>query len=103
MLGFPLLLTWSLSSCYSPGLSPPTWQSARDLSQISDLQAQLEEAIKDKQEVQEKVTGLSTYSLDQWFPNWGYQWDKPQGQNSLFTDWTVKQIKQCNITVTNNK
>lgn len=31
------------------------YQSARDLSQISDLQAQLEEATKEKQEIQEKV------------------------------------------------
>lgn len=30
-------------------------QSARDLTQISDLQAQLEEATKEKQEIQEKV------------------------------------------------
>lgn len=33
------------------------FQSARDLSQISDLQAQLEEATKEKQEIQEKVQG----------------------------------------------
>lgn len=30
-------------------------QSAQNLAQISDLQAQLEEALKEKQEVQEKV------------------------------------------------
>lgn len=33
-------------------------QSARDLSQISDLQAQLEEATKEKQEIQEKVQDI---------------------------------------------
>lgn len=33
-----------------------TWfKSAQNLAQISDLQAQLEEALKEKQEVQEKV------------------------------------------------
>lgn len=32
------------------------FQSAQNLAQISDLQAQLEEALKEKQEVQEKVT-----------------------------------------------
>ncbi len=31
------------------------FQSAQNLAQISDLQAQLEEAFKEKQEVQEKV------------------------------------------------
>lgn len=31
------------------------YQSARDLSQLSDLQAQLEEVAKEKQEIQEKV------------------------------------------------
>lgn len=31
-------------------------QSAQNLAQISDLQAQLEEALKEKQEVQEKVS-----------------------------------------------
>lgn len=31
------------------------FQSAQNLAQISDLQAQLEEALKEKQEVQEKV------------------------------------------------
>lgn len=36
------------------------FQSAQNLAQISDLQAQLEEALKEKQDVQEKVsTGLS--------------------------------------------
>ena len=30
-------------------------QAAQNLGQISDLQAQLEEALKEKQEVQEKV------------------------------------------------
>lgn len=30
-------------------------QSAQNLAQISDLQAQLEEVLKDKQEIQEKV------------------------------------------------
>lgn len=31
-------------------------QSARDLAQISDIQVQLEEAMKEKQEIQDKVT-----------------------------------------------
>uniref|UniRef100_A0AAQ5Z399 Myosin motor domain-containing protein n=2 Tax=Amphiprion ocellaris TaxID=80972 RepID=A0AAQ5Z399_AMPOC len=35
-------------------------QSARDLSQISDLQAQLEEATKEKQEIQEKLHSLQS-------------------------------------------
>ncbi|XP_072231134.1 unconventional myosin-XVIIIa-like isoform X2 [Leuresthes tenuis] len=35
-------------------------QSARDLSQISDLQAQLEEASKEKQEIQEKLHSLQS-------------------------------------------
>ena len=30
-------------------------QSARDLAQISDIQVQLEEAMKEKQEIQDKV------------------------------------------------
>lgn len=35
------------------------FQSAQNLAQISDLQAQLEDALKEKQDVQEKVsTGL---------------------------------------------
>lgn len=41
------------------------FQSAQNLAQISDLQAQLEEALKEKQEVQEKVYAgflLSAYS-----------------------------------------
>lgn len=36
-------------SCWCP-------QSAQTLAQISDLQSQLEEALKDKQDVQEKVS-----------------------------------------------
>ncbi|KAM9728310.1 unconventional myosin-XVIIIa-like isoform 11-T12 [Menidia menidia] len=35
-------------------------QSARDLNQISDLQAQLEEATKEKQEIQEKLHSLQS-------------------------------------------
>lgn len=31
------------------------FQSAQNLAQISDLQAQLEDALKEKQEIQEKV------------------------------------------------
>lgn len=31
------------------------FQSAQNLAQISDLQAQLEEALKEKQDIQEKV------------------------------------------------
>lgn len=40
----------------------PLWcvlvQSSQNLAQISDLQAQLEEAMKEKQDVQEKVNSL---------------------------------------------
>lgn len=40
----------------------PVWcvllQSSQNLAQISDLQAQLEEAMKEKQDVQEKVSSL---------------------------------------------
>ena len=39
---------------HSP-LTPFVLQAAQNLGQISDLQAQLEEALKEKQEVQEKV------------------------------------------------
>lgn len=33
------------------------FQSAQNLAQISDLQAQLEDALKEKQDIQEKVNG----------------------------------------------
>lgn len=42
---FSLLLLFSL-----------LFQSTQNLAQISDLQAQLEEALKEKQDVQEKVS-----------------------------------------------
>lgn len=36
---------------------PVCFQSAQNLAQISDLQAQLDEALKEKQDIQEKVNG----------------------------------------------
>lgn len=50
------------------------FQSAQNLAQISDLQAQLEEALKEKQEVQEKVGfwhKTTNYSLSQKSPEQG--------------------------------
>lgn len=45
----------TVSYCSLTLLLSCVFQSAQNLAQISDLQAQLEEALKEKQEVQEKV------------------------------------------------
>lgn len=42
------------------------FQSAQNLAQISDLQAQLEDALKEKQEVQEKVGPGFLLLADHW-------------------------------------
>lgn len=63
------------------------FQSAQNLAQISDLQAQLEEALKEKQEVQEKVGAR------------GGGGGKIQEMKMCYTNVQLKRLK----TLTNNQ
>lgn len=60
------------------------FQSAQNLAQISDLQAQLEDALKEKQEVQEKVDTGFLLLVYHW------QWQGQLGEISILYERAIK-------------